>query len=56
MLVGGDEVIAFVLVNADVAHFFVFTNKDVAHLSTIMTAAFMDSNEGTERANQVQQN
>lgn len=44
------EVIGFVLagyivVNADVAHCFVFTNKAVALLSTILTAAFMDSDQ-----------
>lgn len=49
-VVAGGEVIGFVLagyiiVNADVAYCFVFTNKAVVLLSTILTAAFMDSNQ-----------
>lgn len=44
------EVIGFVLagyiiVNADVARCFVFTNKAIVLLSTILPAAFMDSDQ-----------
>lgn len=38
--------LAYIIVNADVAHCFVFTNKAVLLLSRILTAAFMDSDQG----------
>lgn len=43
---GGNFVSAcYIIVNADVAHCFVFTNKAVLLLSTILPAAFVDSDQ-----------
>lgn len=47
-------VIGFIMVNADVVHCFVFANKAIVHLSTVLTTAYMDSNQDRDGTYQVQ--